>query len=117
MQKIFIETDEFTAWVAEYLSDDDLAALQRELLADPEKGVVMPGCGGLRKLRIANPRRGKGKRGGAQVIYLHIEEVDQVRLITVYGKDQKDDLSAADKKLFRQHADALKQEVKRPKRL
>jgi hypothetical protein len=42
-------------WVKKHLTDDDLAALQRELLAEPEKGDVMPGCGGLRKLRIADP--------------------------------------------------------------
>ena len=51
-----------------------LSALQRELMNDPESGAVMPGCGGLRKIRIADPGRGKGKRGGARVIYLHVPE-------------------------------------------
>jgi hypothetical protein len=115
MQKTFIETNEFTEWVREHLTDDDLAALQRELLAEPEKGDVMPGCGGLRKLRIADPKRGKGKRGGARVIYLHVEEANQIHLVTVYGKDQKDDLSAEDKKLFRQFTRVLKDQAKRSK--
>jgi hypothetical protein len=117
MKILFIETGEFTEWVRAYLADDDLAAMQRELLADPEKGVVMPGCGGLRKLRIADPRRGQGKRGGARVIYLHIEERNQIHLITVYGKDQKDDLTAEDKKFYRQLVQVLKQGARRPKGL
>jgi hypothetical protein len=66
MRKTFIETAEFSDWVKMYLTDDDLAAMPRERLADPERGDVMTGCGGLRKLRIADPRRGKGKRGGAR---------------------------------------------------
>src|SRR5271157_5587204 len=102
MLKTFIESGEFTAWVKSYLTDDDLAAMQRELLAEPETGDVIPGCGGLRKLRVADPKRGKGKRGGARVVYLHIAAADQIYLITVYGKDQKDNLSADDKKLYRQ---------------
>jgi hypothetical protein len=63
-----IETPEFTEWIKEYLSDEQLAGLQRELLRNPETGSVMPGCGGLRKTRMANPKRGKGKRRGARVI-------------------------------------------------
>ena len=111
MNKIFIETLEFSEWVMMYLSDGDLAAVQGELMADPARGDVMQGCGGLRKLRIADPRRGKGRRGGARVIYLHIEERDQIHLITVYSKNQKDDLTAEDKKLYRQLVQVLKQRI------
>ncbi len=114
MRKTFIESAEFTEWVKSYLGDAGLAAMQRDLLADPALGDVMPGCGGLRKLRIGDPRRGKGKRGGARVIYLHIEEADVIHLITVYGKDQKDDLSAGDKRLYRQFVQVLKQQAQRP---
>src|SRR5262245_33811850 len=113
MRKIFIESAEFTEWVKAYLTDDDLATMQRDLLADPERGDVMPGCGGLRKLRIADPKRGRGKRGGARVIYLHSEESNVIHLITVYGKDQKDDRSAEDKRLYRQYAQVLKEQARR----
>src|SRR5271168_3132070 len=108
MTKIFIETRDFTEWAREYLSDEVLADFQKDLLNDPDTGVVMPGCGGLRKMRVPDPKRGKGKRGGARVIYLHIQDVDQIHLVTVYGKDQKDDLSADDKKLYRQFVQILK---------
>ena len=112
MQKTFIESGEFTAWVKSYLIDDDLAAMQRELLAEPAMGEVIPGCGGLRKLRVADPKRGKGKRGGVRVVYLHIAEADLIYLITVYGKDQKDDLSAVDKKHYRQLVQVLKDQAR-----
>jgi hypothetical protein len=108
MRKTFVETAEFTQWVKEYLSDDALSELQRQLLNDPHAGSVMPRCGGLRKMRVVDPRRGKGKRGGARVIYLHLEELDQIHLITVYGKDQKDELSEAHKKLYRELVRILK---------
>jgi hypothetical protein len=117
MKKTFVETIEFTQWVKEYLSDDALSELQRELQNDPDQGSVMPGCGGLRKMRVADPRRGKGKRGGARVIYLHIEELDQVHLVTVYGKDQKEDLSADDKKFYRQLVQILKDQSQRTKKV
>jgi len=113
MCKTFIESIEFTDWFEAYLGDEGLLALQRVLLDDPDAGDVMPGCGGLRKLRVADPRRGKGKRGGARVIYLHVEEANVIFLVTVYGKNQKDDLSADDKTLYRRFAQVLKQQARR----
>src|SRR4051812_6010626 len=112
MWKTFIETEEFTSWVSEYMPDEGLAKLQQDLSSDPDKGVVIPGCGGLRKLRVADPGRGKGKRGGARVIYLHLDETDTIHLITIYGKGQRDDLSAGEKRLYRQLVQLLKQQAK-----
>jgi hypothetical protein len=64
MWKTFIETSAFTEWVRHHLSDEALIEFQKELLNDADSGVVMPGCGGMRKIRVADPKRGKGKRGG-----------------------------------------------------
>ncbi|GAC1474660.1 MAG: type II toxin-antitoxin system RelE/ParE family toxin [Isosphaeraceae bacterium] len=111
MRKTFIESGEFTKWVKSYLADEDLAALQRELLTDPEEGDVMPGCGGLRKLRVADPKRGKGRRGGARVVYLHIAEADVIDLMDVYGKDEQEDLTADQKKILKALADRYKRAV------
>lgn len=74
MKAVFIETSEFTEWVSEHLTDDLYSSLQQELMADPEKGDVIKGCGGLRKVRVADPKRKKGKRRGARIIYLHVPE-------------------------------------------
>lgn len=75
---------------------------------DPDAGDVMPGCAGLRKLRISHAERGKGKRGGARVIYLYIPDVKRFYMIDVYGKDEQDDLSPADKKAFRVLTQAIR---------
>lgn len=111
MRDLFIESLEFTEWVKAYLTDDGLAALQRELLRDPEAGDVMPGCGGLRKLRIADPRRGKGKRGGIRVIYLHVPEANAIFLMDGYDKGEREDLSTADRKLLKALAEHYKQAI------
>lgn len=80
------------------------------LIRDPVAGDVMKGCGGLRKIRVADRRRGKGKRGGARVIYLHVPAADWVLLLDIYGKD---DLSAEERKVLKQLAEDFKAEAAR----
>lgn len=111
MKAVFIESSEFTEWVSEFLPDDAYAALQQELMAHPDKGDVMPGCGGLRKVRATEPKRGKGKRGGARVIYLYVPETRWFFMLDIYGKYEKDDLSAAEKKVLSKVVDELKQQA------
>jgi hypothetical protein len=111
MKATFIETTSFTQAVTEFLADRQYAKLQHELMADPDVGNVMPGCGGLRKVRVADHERGKGKRGGARVIYLHVAEAHSFYLLDIYGKDEKDDLSPREKKLLSQLAQELKAEA------
>ena len=88
-----------------------LAVLQQLLMENPEAGAVMPGCGGLRKLRSSDASRGKGKRGGARVIYLHVPLARRFYMLDIYGKDEKDDPSADEKKQLRQLAEQLKREA------
>ena len=111
MKAVFVESSEFTEWVAEFLPDDAYAVLQQELMDHPDKGDVMPGCGGLRKIRIADPKRGKGKRGGARVIYLYVPEAKWFFMLDIYGKNEKDDLSTAQKKMLSQLVDELKRQA------
>lgn len=110
MEKRFIETRIFTEWVAANPPDwdVDLAALQNRLMENPEFGKVVKGCGGLRKVRTPDRRRGKGKRGGARILYLHIPEVDWIYLVHAYGKDEKDDLSKAERDQLAQIAQEIK---------
>ena len=81
------------------------------MMADPDAGEVMPGCGGLRKIRVSDPNRGKGKRGGARVVYLHVPEADWVFLLDGYDKGEKDDLTPAEKKKLVKLVAALKAEA------
>jgi len=61
---LFVEMRPFTALVGELLDDETYRKVQNELIENPHKGDVIPESGGLRKLRVENPKRGKGKRGG-----------------------------------------------------
>lgn len=62
MESVFVESGEFTEWVAVFLPDEAYARTQQELMDTPHKGAVIRACGGLRKLRTADPGRGKGRR-------------------------------------------------------
>jgi len=90
----FIETPAFTRYFSSYLNDDEYRELQNRLAAGPELGDVMPGTGGFRKLRWADPRRGKGRRGGLRVIYYYFPGEQQIWLMALYGKDEASDLTA-----------------------
>ena len=114
MKAVFIESSEFTVWVRKYLPDEAYAELQRQLMDEPEKGVPMPGCGGLRKVRTSDPSRGKGKRSGARVIYLYVPEVSQFFMLDIYGKDEKTDLSPPEKRILATLADQFKQAARSP---
>ena len=63
---LFIETSKFTELVKDHLSDDEYVALQWMLLEQPDAGPIVPGSGGVRKVRWG--LRGRGKRGGIRVI-------------------------------------------------
>jgi len=65
MTKLFIESTTFTKRAAELLGDQEFAQVQNVLMGRPDTGEVMRGCGGLRKLRVPDPKRQQGKRGGA----------------------------------------------------
>lgn len=81
----FVETRLFTRLVQEYLADDEYAALQRELIRDPDAGALIPGSGGVRKLRWA--AAGRGKRGGYRVIYFVRRPKGVIWMLTMYPKN------------------------------
>lgn len=76
------------------------------VLENPEAGPVIQGTGGLRKLRFADLRRQKGKRGGLRVVYYYWVTGQHFWLFTVYGKEMQDDLSSTEKKVLKQLLDA-----------
>lgn len=104
----FIETSTFTSQVQKIATDDELKELQRELIAQPDKGDLIQGTGGLRKTRMATGRQGKS--GGARVIYfLAIEDV--IYLVLAYPKSVKDSLTKAEKAALKSLTKQLKAEV------
>ena len=86
----FVETQLFTRLVAEYLNDDDYTALQSTLIRNPDAGTVIPGSGGIRKLRWA--ASGRGKRGGYRVIYYLRRAEEQIWMLTIYPKNVTDNI-------------------------
>ena len=88
---IFIELPLFQRYLK--FTDEELAAVQEEILEDPKRGDLIAGGRGLRKLRAAIA--GRGKRGGARVIYYVWDEQDRCYLIFAYAKNAQGDLTAA----------------------
>ncbi len=102
---LFIETSIFTQLAAELLDDESLRTLQNLLLEKPERGLVIAGTGGLRKLRFALP--GRGKRGGARVIYHWQNDQERIFLILIYPKGAKEDLTPKEKVILKQLVEEL----------
>ena len=88
---VFIELTPFLEFRRANWSDEDLRALQNVLIERPEIGPRIPGAGGLRKLRWA--LAGRGKRGGARVIYYWRSAVGQVYLVFAYAKNEQENLT------------------------
>ena len=93
MRATFVELPAFERYRPNYLDDDAFLALQNLLMKYPEAGDPIQGAGGLRKLRFADVRRGKGKRGGLRVIYFWWVTGLQFWLFTLYDKDEMADLT------------------------
>lgn len=89
----FVETHLFTRIAGAYLSDREYARVQETLAGNPEAGPVIPGSGGIRKLRWGQP--GRGKRGGVRIIY-YVKRTDGVIwMLTIYAKSEASDIAPA----------------------
>jgi hypothetical protein len=97
----FFEAPGFTRYVSDYLTDDEYWELQSRLACLPESGDMIPGTGGFRKLRWADPKRGKGQRGGLRVIYYYFPGERQIWLMTLYGKNEASDLTPKEKQALK----------------
>lgn len=104
----FIEHPTFSQQIKALCSDDDYAEFQKDLAATPETGDVIRGLGGLRKVRMA--AKGKGKRGGARVIYLLMPRPEIIFLFYVYTKGRIEDLNTDQKKRLRAAVEAIKEQ-------
>lgn len=103
---VFVELPIFSRCANELFSDDDMRELQVILLENPSAGDLIPGGRGLRKLRVPLP--GRGKRGGARVIYYHWVSHEQCYLVYAYAKNVAADLT---KDQLRRLADVIDVEV------
>ena len=88
---VIVETSLFTRKVRDLLSDDEYRRLQLKLVEHPESGALIVGSGGLRKIRWR--ASGRGKSGGARVIYYWAVARDRVLMVALYGKNERSDLT------------------------
>lgn len=93
---VFIEASTFSKLLRRYLSDEEYRGLQNVLLERPDAGAIIQRSGGVRKIRWA--AGGKGKSGGVRIIYYWVKADEQIFLLTLYGKGEQEDLSAAELK-------------------
>ncbi len=105
----FVYTPLFDASSKGLLDDEAMRHVEMTLLQDPREGDVVAGTGGLRKLRAALP--GRGKRGGARIIYFAVLVRNRVYFLLAYAKNQRVDLTPAEKRELRALARSLEQEA------
>lgn len=107
MIREFIITKEFDRmWKLIGLNDNDLSSLEIYLCKNPKVGVVMEGTGELRKLRWALD--GKGKSGGARIIYFDIDFSKHIYLLTVFPKNLKENLSKEERNQMKNLVTAIR---------
>lgn len=99
----FVELDVFTAdWRRLRLDDDDLLELQVSIMLSPKGAPVVPGTGGLRKLRFAPTRWHRGKRGALRIGYAYFDDLKVAALIVVYPKNEKENLDESERAEIKQ---------------
>jgi len=107
----FIELPIFTRrWLQLGLTDDDRLELEALIGGNPMSAPVVPGTGGVRKLRFAPPSMRRGKSGATRVIYLFVDRRGWVFLLTIYDKTRKDNLTQQEVQSIRKAVDAIKAE-------
>ncbi len=118
MRYLFIEVPQFDKLRDRYFKDDeDFGDFQADLAKDPRRWDIMQGCGVLRKARWSSQTRQKGKRGGNRIIYLMVPippggTNGLIFLVYIYGKDEKSELEPKERKLLKQLADILANDVR-----
>jgi hypothetical protein len=101
-----LQLPKFKAAATDLIGADGIEAVAVYLIDHPNAGDVIPGAGGARKLRWA--AKGKGKRGGARILYLYVVIAERIYLLRCYAKNVKTDLTAEERKELRQIAAHLK---------
>ncbi|MBU2514174.1 type II toxin-antitoxin system RelE/ParE family toxin [bacterium] len=105
---MFIESTIFEKLRSDYLSENEFLDLQLLLLANPKSGSVIKNTGGLRKIRFKS--KGRGKRGGTRIIYFFLDSKNRFYLLTLYSKDEIEDLASEEKKKLKKFMEAWRNE-------
>lgn len=110
MKRLFVQSPIFSKKIDQRGGDILTGLIEDEILKNPEAGDIVPGIGGIRKMRIADIGRSKGKRGGYRVLYLDVPHKAKTYLLYFYGKDEAEDITSQEKKSFKELVEILKGE-------
>jgi len=108
---VIVETASFTRSSSSFWDGEDIDAFKNYIATNYEDGDIIPGTGGIRKIRWSRP--GMGKRGGARVIYYYYNIQNPIYLLFAYPKNVKDSLTDEEKKALHQVAEQLKSQLRR----
>lgn len=107
MEREFIILPTFeTKWKDLGLTDEDLRELENQIMGNLEGSPVIPGTGGIRKMRIRLP--GRGKRGGGRALYIDFVVQKQIFFLTVFAKNENENLTSSEKKNLKTLVEVLK---------
>ena len=110
MRRTFIQAAVFSRRLDERHRPGLLEEIEREILQNPQAGDVIPGTGGVRKIRVTDELRRKGKRGGHRALFLDLPDRQRTFLLYLYGKDESEDITPGQKKQILALVSAIKRE-------
>lgn len=113
MEVIFYETISFTEVVSKLKAETQCLELKQELTRSPEKGELLRGTGGFRKVRMRLP--GRGKSGGARAIYYYLRADGIIYLVSLYAKNVQENLSAKQTKQLKELSTIIKTKIQEAK--
>lgn len=116
MIRKFVETGLFETLVSQESDKELEKTIKDDILEDPTRGSVVAGTGGVRKFRVSDKGRNKGKRGGFRVIYFDLPKHETTYLLLLYNKDVKDDLTSDEKKALKKIVEGIKNEYEKKKK-
>jgi hypothetical protein len=113
MEVTFYETILFTEGVSKLKAEDQCLELKDELARNPAKGDLLRGTGGFRKVRMRLP--GRGKRGGARVIYYYLSADGVVYLVSLYAKNVQENLTVKQAKQLKELSTIIETKIQEAK--
>ncbi len=113
MKRTFVETDIFRNLIDQENEKCLESIIKNDILENPTRGDVISGTGGIRKFRVSDKSRGKGKRGGFRVLYLDLPKSERTYLLFIYSKDELENISPFQKRALKKIVDGVKNECER----
>lgn len=115
MIRTFIETQIFKSLIDQHNDKNLESNIKKDILENPTRGDIVTGTGGIRKFRVADHYRSKGKRGGFRVLYLDLPTVERTYLLFLYTKDELENISSNQKVQLRKIVEGIKHEHEKKK--